>query len=91
MFKQTSALKLISYLASAALLGFGIFTFGLPFGHQYLGAFALGNCALLLAGMIRDYAPRRARWEPTPRVQAVRFPTRSHVIRRRVPALVAAV
>lgn len=84
------SLKVISCLAGVALLGLGLFALGLPFGRESLTAFAIGASALLLAGAIRDYSPRRARWEPARRTAVAHFPARRHVIRRRVSALTAA-
>lgn len=85
-----SALQVISCLAGISVLGLGLFTLGLPFGRESFTAFAIGASALLLAGAIRDYAPRRARWEPARHAVVARFPARRHVIRRRVSALTAA-
>ncbi len=90
MNKSTSALKLISCLAGISLAGLGIFALDLTFGHESLTAFAVTASALLLLGVIRDYSPRRARWEPARRTPATRFPTRHHVVRRRASALVTA-
>lgn len=85
-----STLKVISCLAGVALLGFGLFALDLPLGRESLTAFAIGASAMLLAGVIRDYSPRRARWEPARRTAVTHFPARRHVIRRRVSALTAA-
>lgn len=90
MNNRTSALKVISCLAAIAVLGFGLFTLGLPFGRESLTAFAIGVSALIVAGVIRDYSPRRARWEPARRTAVTHFPARRHVIRRRVSALTTA-
>lgn len=90
MKNSPSTLKIINGLVALALLGFGLFALDLPLGRESLTAFSISASAMLLAGVIRDYAPRRARWEPARRTAVAHFPTRRHVIRRRVSALTTA-
>jgi hypothetical protein len=59
----------IPALASLATLGFA-----LQLGHYALAVFSLATIVLLLAGVARDYSPRRPRWEPQHR-GFTRFPT----------------
>ncbi len=55
------AMKLISLLSAAALLGLGVFALDLS-----LSAYVTATSLLVVLGVVRDYSPRRARWEPVP-------------------------
>jgi hypothetical protein len=90
MFNSSIAMKLITILASAALAGLGALTLGLTLNLGITAAFITMVSSLLLVSAVRDYAPRRAHWEPNRQTQVIRFPGRVHVIRRRVSALTAA-
>lgn len=90
MFNSCFAMKLITILASAALVGLGALTLGLTLNLGITAAFITMVSSLLLVSAVRDYSPRRAHWEPNRQAPVVRFPCRAHVIRRRVAALTAA-
>jgi hypothetical protein len=62
-------MKLISYLSAAAVLGLGVSALDLSF-NAYVAAASI----LVVLGVVRDYSPRRARWEPIP-ANATRFPS----------------
>lgn len=83
-------MTLIRYLAGAALLGLGAFTLGSALDYGSSESFALTAGSLMLVGAVRDYSPRRPRWEPVRRTAGTRFPSRAHVIRRTSGAKVAA-
>ena len=61
-------MKLISFLAAAAVLGLGVSALDLSF-NAYVAAASI----LVVLGVVRDYSPRHARWEPLPS-NATRFP-----------------
>lgn len=90
LFNSNFSMKLISILASAALVGLGALTLGLMLNLGITAAFIMMVSSLLLVSVVRDYSPRRAHWEPNRQTPVVRFPCRVHVIRRRVSALTAA-
>lgn len=58
---EISAMKLISLLSAAALVGLGAL-----FLDVSLGIFAATASILFLLSVIRDYAPRRPYWQPRP-------------------------
>lgn len=76
-------MKLLTYTAAAALLGLGIFTLSLALGLDSTATYAALAGTLFVKGVVRDYAPRRPRWEPSRRLGLARFPSRAQVIRRR--------
>ena len=57
-------MKLISFFATAALTGMGIFALAVLFGYRAMGTFSFALIPLILIGFVRDYAPRQSRWEP---------------------------
>jgi hypothetical protein len=62
-------MKLISLLSAAALLGLGVFALDLS-----LNAYVAAASILVVLGVVRDYSPRRPRWEPVPG-NTTRFPS----------------
>jgi len=74
MFNAASAMKLISYLSAAALLGLGASVLDLTASPVSLGLFAATASLLFLLGVVRDYAPRRPYWQPR-RSELAQFPT----------------
>ena len=80
-------MKLLNYTVAAALLGVGLFSLSLSLGLEVAASYAALAGLLFLAGVVRDYSPRRRHWEPSRRMGLGRFPTRAQVIRhRRSPA-----
>lgn len=80
-------MKLLNYTVAAALLGVGLFTLSLSLGLESTASYAALAGVLFLAGVVRDYSPRRRHWEPSRRMGLARFPSRAQVIRhRRTPA-----
>jgi hypothetical protein len=77
-------MKLISFLAAAALFGIGVSLFDLSISSQSLGLFAATASVLFLLGVARDYAPRRPYWQPAANV--IRFPRRPACALERVAA-----
>jgi hypothetical protein len=73
MFK---AMKLAKLFAIAALIGIGIFTTAVLFGTHATDSFAIATISLVLVIFVRDYSPRRPRWEP--RNHTLHFPAQSH-------------
>jgi len=67
-------MKLIPFLAAAAVLGLGVSALAASFGAQSLGYFAAAISVLVVLGAVRDYAPRRCYWEPA-RASVTRFPS----------------
>lgn len=59
---------------SAALLGLASALCYVSLNAASLGLFAAAASSLILLGVARDYAPRRAYWEP--RATVVRFPSK---------------
>jgi hypothetical protein len=70
----SSAMKLISLLSAAALLGLGVFALDLSLSSHVLGSYAAAASILVVLGAVRDYAPRRSAWEPG-RGNVTRFPS----------------
>ena len=68
-------MKFSSILSAAAVLGLGVSLLTSSLNVPSLGAFALTTSALFLLAVVRDYAPRRAYWQPSSS-HVVRFPTR---------------
>ena len=57
-------MKIIPTLATLALIGFGFLATSLSTGRAALGLFAATASALIILGVVRDYAPRRPLWQP---------------------------
>jgi hypothetical protein len=76
-------MKLLTYTVAAALLGVGLFTLSLSLGFESTASYAALAGVLFLAGVVRDYSPRRRNWEPSRRVGLAHFPSRAQVIRHR--------
>ncbi len=87
MFTSSFITKCINSLVAAALAGLVAFILGVTLDLSPVGSLVLTVSALLLAGALHDYAPRRAAWEPRQaRARALRPPQSI----RRVSALTAA-
>jgi len=76
-------MKLLTYTVAAALLGIGLFTLSLSLGLESTASYAALAGVLFLAGVVRDYSPRRRHWEPSRRTGMTCFPSRAQVIRHR--------
>ncbi len=75
-------MKLLTCTVAAALLSVGFFTLSLSLGLETTASYAALAGLLFLAGVVRDYLPRRRHWEPSRRMGFARFPSRAQVIRR---------
>jgi hypothetical protein len=73
LFPTAPAMKLISFLSAAALVGLAASVLDLSF-HANLGLYAATASVLFLIGVVRDYAPRRPYWQPR-RAAVMHFPT----------------
>lgn len=56
-------MKLISFLSATALLGLGVSLLDLS-RNAPLGLYAATASVMILLGVVRDYTPRRAYWQP---------------------------
>jgi hypothetical protein len=70
-------MKLISFLSATALLGLAVLPV-IQINAVAAVLFTLTASSLFLAGVVRDYAPRRAYWEPR-RAGLVQFPAMREV------------
>ena len=78
-------MKLTSLLSAAAVLGLGVSLLAGSLNIQSLGAFAITTSVLFLLAVVRDYAPRRAYWQPSSG-HVVRFPTRPAQVNQQMAA-----
>ena len=69
-------MKLLSFLSATALLGLGVSLLDLTL-NAHLGLYAATASVLILVGVVRDYAPRRAYWQPR-RAPLLHFPAASN-------------
>jgi hypothetical protein len=77
-------MKLISILSATALLGLGVSLLDLSL-NAHLGLYAATASVMILLGVARDYAPRRAYWQPRP-ASLLHFPASSARPRVRLAA-----
>lgn len=64
IIRVSSAMKLITFFAACAITSLVTFLCSLPADQHTLSLFSGAAIALILLGVVRDYAPRRPLWQP---------------------------
>ena len=73
-FNASSAMKLISFLSAAAVLGLGVSALAASFSAPAFPSYAAAASLLVVLGAVRDYSPRRSYSEAV-HARITRFPS----------------